>query len=182
LDVYDSLRRARENQFTDPSKVTTRNQSLPAELADVIRKALSRDKNERYDSAEALGKDVDDIMRGKMEFKSRMFETGQYLVREGEPGCECYILLSGSVKVYKEHEGREVLLNTLQEGDIVGEMALITNEPRSANVVALERTSALVLTHDLFARNLEKLPRWMEKAVVALADRLREGNSRLASE
>jgi eukaryotic-like serine/threonine-protein kinase len=182
LDVYDSLRRARENDYVDPAKVTTRNQGLPAELADVIRKALSPNKNERYDSAEALGRDVDDIMRGKMEFFSRVFEEGQYLVRDGETGRECYILLNGSVKVYKVHEGREVLLNTLNEGDIVGEMALITNEPRSANVVALERTSALVLTHDLFARNLEKLPRWMEKAVVALADRLREGNSRLAAE
>jgi serine/threonine-protein kinase len=182
LDVYDSLRRARQSDYVDPSKVATRNQALPAELADVIRKALSRDKNERYDSAEALGKDVDDIMRGKMEFSSRVFEKGEYLVRDGEPGRECYILLNGSVKVYKENEGREVLLNTLHEGDIVGEMALITNEPRSANVVALERTSALVLTHDLFARNLEKLPRWMEKTVVALADRLREGNSRLTSE
>jgi serine/threonine protein kinase len=182
LDVYDSLRRARENQYIDPAKVTTRNQSLPAELADIIRKALSADKNLRYDSAEALGKEVDDVMRGKMEFKSRTFEAGEMLVRDGETGRECYILLNGSVRVYKDVDGREVTLSTLQEGDIVGEMALITNEPRSANVVALERTSALVLTHELFARNLEKLPRWMEKAVVALADRLREQNARLTQD
>ena len=58
-------------------------------------------------------------------------------------------------------------------------MALITSEPRSANVMALTETEVLVLTKENFARNLKKMPQWLESIVTTLANRLKESNDKL---
>jgi CRP-like cAMP-binding protein len=59
-------------------------------------------------------------------------------------------------------------------------MALITQGPRSASVQALTRTRVLVLTDERFTENLKRLPTWMGKTIVALAQRLYEADRKLA--
>lgn len=73
---------------------------------------------------------------------SRVFQEGEYLMREGERGTIAYIIQDGQVMVFFERMGRRCQLATLGPNEVVGEMALIDNLPRSASVVALERTVA----------------------------------------
>ncbi|MBI4201969.1 MAG: cyclic nucleotide-binding domain-containing protein [Chloroflexi bacterium] len=72
---------------------------------------------------------------------------GEVLCKEGEPGDKAYILKSGELEVLKETGGRQVLLSLRNEpGDILGEMALLEQMPRTATVRA-SRESVLYAIH-----------------------------------
>ena len=67
-------------------------------------------------------------------FKS--VKAGQRFINQGAPGDDCYIIQKGTCVVNVEKNGELISVARLKEGDVVGEMALITGEPRSAHVDA----------------------------------------------
>ncbi len=74
----------------------------------------------------------------------RTFATGEAIVNEGERGSSLYIILKGRTKVTAAHpDGAEHLLAFLGKGQFFGEMALLSNQPRSATVTAVEEITAL---------------------------------------
>ena len=66
----------------------------------------------------------------------KQVRAGQRFITQGEPGVDCFIIQKGTCVINVEKEGELIPVARLQEGDIVGEMALITGEPRSAHVDA----------------------------------------------
>lgn len=80
--------------------------------------------------------------------RRRTFEPREYLVRRDEIGDAMYILLSGKVKVstLTEVGQTETIVATLSTDDIIGELSVLDGERRSADVIAIERTEALVLS------------------------------------
>jgi NTE family protein len=78
------------------------------------------------------------------------------------------------VAVSKTLAGQSVSLMQLGPGDTVGEMALISDAPRSATVTAQADTEVVVITADLMHQAVEKLPPWMGQFVQALTNRLRQ--------
>lgn len=72
--------------------------------------------------------------------------AGKVLMRQGETGQQMFVIASGSVLV--ERDGRE--LARLGPGDVVGEMALLSEGPRTATATAAEPTTAFVLAHREF--------------------------------
>ena len=69
---------------------------------------------------------------------------GQTLMAQGEPGDSMYLMISGRVRAYvRGDDGVERLVREMARGQIIGEMSLYTDEPRSASVVAI-RDSVLV--------------------------------------
>lgn len=76
----------------------------------------------------------------------RSFRKGTIVVSEGEPGGACYVIASGSAKVFvSSPHGQEMVLATLRPPDAFGELALLDGEARSASVEALEDIVALAL-------------------------------------
>ena len=73
----------------------------------------------------------------------RMITAGDEGMTEGEAGDEAFVVIAGRLDVVTSVGGVERTVNTLGPGDVVGEMSLITLEPRSASVRA-RRDSALV--------------------------------------
>jgi putative peptide zinc metalloprotease protein len=67
------------------------------------------------------------------------------IVRQGEPGEECYLLRSGRVEVLVEEGGEERSLATLEAPSLFGEAAILTDAPRNATVRALEACELLAL-------------------------------------
>lgn len=85
------------------------------------------------------------------EVKKKVVPAQTLIFRQGEPGATFYIITSGQVRVFrKSEEGIETELSLLGPGDSFGEMALLTDNVRSANAVALEETHLLVLTKHQF--------------------------------
>jgi CRP-like cAMP-binding protein len=72
--------------------------------------------------------------------------AGVTVIREGEPGTDCYIVLGGQVQVSQQGK----VLATLSPGDHFGEMELIAARPRSATVSTLATTELLKLGRDAF--------------------------------
>ncbi len=70
---------------------------------------------------------------------------GNEIVRQGDVGSEAFVVARGLLRVVRREGGDETLLAQLGPGAIFGEMALISEAPRSAAVIALEPTQLLVL-------------------------------------
>ena len=98
------------------------------------------------------------------------FASGEMLMREGEIGHEAFVLLRGDAVVTIG----TVRVATLHPGDIVGEMALIEHEPRSATVVARDDVESLVLTNRGFNAVLDASPNVAWRVMTTLAQRLRK--------
>ena len=93
---------------------------------------------------------------------------GTILIREGTRGREFFVLIEGDVEV--RCTGRK--LRTQRDGDFFGEIALITETPRSATIVATTPVRLLVITRQSFQRLMSETPSIQGKVLVALAQRL----------
>lgn len=75
------------------------------------------------------------------------YAAGQDIVTQGESGVGLFIIVSGSADVvHVRTDGSKAVVNTLGPTDFFGELALLTEGPRTASVVAQEATTCLVLT------------------------------------
>ena len=100
--------------------------------------------------------------------KRRSYEPGDVLVREGSGGTALYVILSGSVRV--ERGGQTV--GQLGPNDFFGELALIEEEPRSASVVAVDKTECLLFVAWEFRALLDEHPELAVPIMRALIERL----------
>lgn len=67
-----------------------------------------------------------------------MFKAGDMIVRQDDPGDCMYVIVSGTVNVIHNREGKKIPLAVLQRGDFFGELALVDEAPRSADVTAID--------------------------------------------
>ncbi|MDH5256892.1 MAG: Crp/Fnr family transcriptional regulator [Gammaproteobacteria bacterium] len=90
----------------------------------------------------------------------RKYARNTILIQEGDPGEALFIIRSGRVKVYLSDEsGKEIILNTLGEGEHFGEMSLLDREPRSASIMTIDSSELFVVTRDNFEKALLLNPR-----------------------
>jgi CRP/FNR family cyclic AMP-dependent transcriptional regulator len=93
---------------------------------------------------------------------------GTVLTREGRPGREFFVLVSGTAKVTKN--GKKIA--DLAAGDWFGEIALITDSPRTASVTATSAVDVLVITDRRFKSLVETMPSIALKVLACVGDRL----------
>jgi HEAT repeat protein len=106
---------------------------------------------------------------------------GEVIVREGDPGGELYLLLEGSVRIWKDHgTPQATALNTIQAGSYVGEMAILDDEPRSASVVAIESVRLLRLDGRSLKELVHQMPEIAFEIFRVLTARVRAAEKRLA--
>lgn len=84
-------------------------------------------------------------------------EPGQVLFNAGEPGTDAFLIIEGSLEVYRLHDGGKQHLATLGRGEIIGEMSLIDNQPRMASACAAESTVLMVVSQGNLQDRLGKL-------------------------
>jgi CRP/FNR family transcriptional regulator, cyclic AMP receptor protein len=93
---------------------------------------------------------------------------GKEMTRQGSRGREFFVLLEGEADVTKDGQS----INKLGAGDFFGEIALVSDSPRTATVTATSPVRALVITDRSFKRLLEEQPEIQNKVLLALAQRL----------
>ena len=98
------------------------------------------------------------------------FAKGESLTKQGEPGKEAFIILSG--KAIVKRSGKKVA--TLGTGSVVGELSLLDNGPRTATVVCDTECQVLVISRGNFLRVIDKVPALAHKLFGALAMRIRD--------
>jgi CRP-like cAMP-binding protein len=93
---------------------------------------------------------------------------GRTLVREDAAGREFFVLIEGGVRVSRK--GRK--LNDLGPGDWFGEIALLTNTPRTATVTSTSPLRVLVITDRAFRNVVERMPTIALKVLATVGERL----------
>jgi len=109
----------------------------------------------------------------------REYSKGEYIVKQGESGLGLFFITSGRVKVEVERNETKSVVATLQSEDFLGELSIIDNKPRSANVICLEDTRCLLLTRDSFSKLINKYPEIAIQMAKALAGRIRASNEKM---
>ena len=111
------------------------------------------------------------------------FLAGEVIMREGDPGGELYLLLEGTVRVWKNHgTPRATLLSTLSAVTYFGEMAILDDEPRSATVIAVERARLLSLDGRSLKDLVHQMPEIAFEIFRVLTSRVRAAEQRLAAD
>ncbi|MCA9822752.1 MAG: Crp/Fnr family transcriptional regulator [Dehalococcoidia bacterium] len=103
----------------------------------------------------------------------RRFTSKQHLFVTGDAVERVYLLLQGRVKVYQVADnGKEVILDIVSRGDVVGDMAIVEAGERIASAQALEDTLALSISWEDFSHLLQQSPRLGFVMVELMAKRL----------
>ena len=85
-------------------------------------------------------------------------ERDEVLIKEGDDNNAVYLLRKGSVTVSKRVGGKEIVLNYVAAGNYVGEMALLSHQPRVATVTAASSTEAIEIDSAVFRKLLDRDP------------------------
>ena len=93
---------------------------------------------------------------------------GKVMAEEGDRGREFFVLLEGEADVTKGDRS----INTMKEGDFFGEIALVTQMPRTASVTATTDVRVLVITERDFGALLKHSPEVSRGVAEALAERI----------
>ncbi len=110
---------------------------------------------------------------------TKRLEPKQTLFRKGDPGNQLYGILSGSLKIMTTGtDGKDVMFNLMGPGEVLGEIALLDSEKRSATVVAVEKTELLTLDRRELIPFLERHPRATIGLASVLAARVRRLSER----
>ncbi len=108
---------------------------------------------------------------------SKDYTKNTLVFGQAEPGDAMFIIASGRVKVVLFGEnGKEITLTYFKKGDFFGEMALLDDQPRSANVVTTEHSSLLILKRDAFFEHLKQNPSTAINVMTELSRRLRKAD------
>ena len=108
----------------------------------------------------------------------KQFKAGEFLINEGEKGHSAYIIEKGSVEILVAREGKLVQIGTRGEGSIIGEMAMIDDQPRTASVRAVEDCEVLEVSSDDFSRRMEATDPILRMVMKVILARYRDMLSR----
>jgi CRP/FNR family cyclic AMP-dependent transcriptional regulator len=109
------------------------------------------------------------------------FDAGKRLFRQGDPGDAAYLIIDGEAEVIAETPAGSVVLATLGANEIVGEMAILSNAPRSATVRAKARLVTLRISKEPFMRMVREFPSMAVSIMQELAERLASTNKQLGT-
>lgn len=106
----------------------------------------------------------------------RHIPKNQLLIEEGEIGSQAYLIQSGLVSVFIKKDGKEIELTRLQAGQIVGEMAMVSDGPRTASVRAITEVNVIVIGRQQFEEKLKDSDPTIRAIVQMMSKRLSRSN------
>jgi len=113
--------------------------------------------------------------------QTQQFETGETLFRRGDLGDSVLLVRTGRV-VVESHgpSGEALVMNVLESGELIGEMAVLEGTTRSATVTALEPCEVLVIPHSEFLALIVHHPGLVIRLLGAMTERLRSLTERVS--
>ncbi len=132
-----------------------------------------------YLSSTALFQAIDSLALQKLlaSLEWRFLAGGEVLFRAGDAGDAMYVVLSGRVRVFVERrDGTIEIIRELGRGESVGELALLTDKPRSATVRAIRDTELARISQSAFEGTIKDNPRMSRSLMAQIADRQSRGS------
>jgi CRP-like cAMP-binding protein len=109
------------------------------------------------------------------------FKSGDTLFKQGEPGDSAYVIIDGEASVIVDTPKGPLTVAKLKRNDIVGEIAILCDVPRTATVQAASKLEAMVIAKDLFFRLVMEFPQMAVEIMRELARRLDATNRKLTA-
>ena len=101
------------------------------------------------------------------------YADGDVIITEGIMSNNAYVVLKGSVRITKKIDKKVVSVGTLKEGDVFGEMGLISQSVRSANISAIGDVTVGVINKEAFDGVMNGLPEDLKPIIISLVERLK---------
>ena len=118
----------------------------------------------------------------RLRMDKRSYHKDNMILMQDEFGDTFFAITRGSVKINRiKEDGKEVIFAFLNDGDFFGEMSLLDEEPRSANVFALSETEVLILQRSEFLAFLEQHPDVALSLLTELVQRIRRSDEQIES-
>ena len=115
------------------------------------------------------------------EARPRIYRAGEWLFRRGDPGDGIFAIVSGDVKIVLESaSGNQVVVRNVSDGDVLGELAVLDGEPRTASAVAASPVRSLHISKSRFLTWLREHPAASVAMLQHVAYRLRTTNEQVA--
>ena len=109
-----------------------------------------------------------------MEF--RRFKSGQIIFKDGEPGNEMYVIMSGKVKAYKIINAERIDLGIIEKDSFFGEMGVFSEDKRQAYVEAIEDTEVLVLNKETLLERIRENPDFAFRIMTTMSLRIKDAH------
>lgn len=111
--------------------------------------------------------------------KTRRLKKGELLFSEGEGSKAMYLLRSGMIRVFKKKGDSPIELDTIRSGQIIGELAFLDGNPRSASAEAMSECELMEISGTAFQEIITKLPDWLKILLKTVVLRLRTASTRI---
>ncbi len=102
----------------------------------------------------------------------RLYGDRQIIFCEHEPGNELYIIKKGRVKIVKFHGGSEIILSILKEGEIFGELAIVSDKPRNATAISFGQSVLLPIDEESLMKLIRKSSDLLKRIFTAISQRV----------
>ncbi len=109
---------------------------------------------------------------------TRTFKPGDFIFREGDAASEAFMVHEGKVEVRRRFGDEHRVLRVLGKGDLLGELALFRNAPRSADAVAVEPVTLMLIPANRLEHLVRSNPALALALIRQLATRMLEAEDR----
>lgn len=156
------------------------NSDLPRRLSQLCMRMLQKNPVNRHGSFHDVLRELAECRIAGETLPVKHYDAGRVIFNEGDAGDYSFMILSGQVEISKWIDGAKRVLARLGPGEVVGELAIISRQPRTATATALEPTRIRVMSKEDVEQELDKLSPWVGKMITGLSGRFIEINDRLA--
>jgi CRP/FNR family cyclic AMP-dependent transcriptional regulator len=118
-------------------------------------------------------------MAAVQQTQNRRLKKGELLFAEGENSRAMYLIKSGMIRLFKKKGDSAIELDTVRSGQILGELAFLDGNPRSASAEALTDCELSEVSGQAFTAVLTQMPDWLKILLKTVVGRLRTASTRI---
>jgi eukaryotic-like serine/threonine-protein kinase len=163
------LRRTEAGEVVPIEKVSAAF-TVAKRLRSIVERATQPHPQDRFPSVIELQQAIRSFLRGGLHLPRKVFRPGELILREGDVGEAAYMIINGRCRAFTHVDGTEETIGFMEAGEVIGEMALLLDEPRAASVEACGPVAVLVLDKHTMTEGLG-VDGWTGALVRALAQR-----------
>ena len=115
---------------------------------------------------------IEEVIALMPDVETVTFEPGATVFSEGEDGDGLYVIADGEVRIERAAEGTQAEIATIGQGDVFGEMSLVTENPRSATAITNGQVRAWRISTESFHRHMDESPNLKAAIQRVVTDRI----------
>jgi CRP-like cAMP-binding protein len=109
----------------------------------------------------------------------RRLKKGELLFAEGDKSRAMYFLRAGVIRIFKRKGGSQIEIDTIHTGQVLGELAFLDGNPRSASGEALTDCDLVEISSQTFIQEMARMPEWLKILLKTIVGRLRSASTRI---